>query len=241
MENINKTPATQESVWEAFRETDRLIKELRAERAEELAKNAEAEAKYQREREEMLAKYAEDGAKYQREREEMLAKNAEADAKYQRERAESNADFDRRIKKLEELTGGIANNQGHFAEEYFFNAFEKGKRNFFGEKFDRINRNVKGIKPKYEDEYDILMINGTSVGIVETKYKAHLNNISNIIKKAETFRANFPDFANHNIYIALASMMFYPEIENKCINEGIAVIKQVGDTVVINDKSLKVF
>ena len=36
-------------------------------------------------------------------------------------------------------------------------------------------------------------------------------------------------------------MVFYPELEQACISEGIAIIKQVGDTVVINDKHLKVF
>jgi hypothetical protein len=36
-------------------------------------------------------------------------------------------------------------------------------------------------------------------------------------------------------------MSFYPELEQKCINEGIAVIKQVGDTVVINDTNLKAY
>jgi hypothetical protein len=36
-------------------------------------------------------------------------------------------------------------------------------------------------------------------------------------------------------------MSFYPELEQKCIDLGIAVIKQVGETVVINDKHLKVF
>jgi len=34
----------------------------------------------------------------------------------------STADFDRRMKKLEELTGSWANNHGAFAEEYFFNS-----------------------------------------------------------------------------------------------------------------------
>jgi hypothetical protein len=36
-------------------------------------------------------------------------------------------------------------------------------------------------------------------------------------------------------------MSFYPELEQECIKEGIAVIKQVGDAIVINDKHLKVF
>jgi hypothetical protein len=36
-------------------------------------------------------------------------------------------------------------------------------------------------------------------------------------------------------------MSFYPELEQECIEQGIAVIKQVGDKVVINDTNLKVF
>jgi hypothetical protein len=39
----------------------------------------------------------------------------------------------------------------------------------------------------------------------------------------------------------LASLSFYEELEQECIEHGIAVIKQVGDTVVINDSHLKVF
>ena len=180
MNNIDNIPATQESVWAAFRETDRLLKE-------------------------------------------------------------SSADFDRRIKKLEEITGGISNNQGFFAEEYFFNSFEKGKQSFFGEKFDDIEKNVKGIKPGFKDEYDILLINGKSIGVVEVKYKAHKNDVPAVLKKAETFRINFPEYAKHQVYLGLATMVFYPDLEEECIQQGIAIIKQVGDTVVINDAHLKVF
>jgi hypothetical protein len=133
------------------------------------------------------------------------------------------------------------NNQSSFAEEYFYNSFENGKQNFFGEKFDEIEKNVKGIKKDFKDEYDILLINGKSVGIIEVKYKAHENNIPSILKKAETFRVNFPEYKNHQVYLGLASMAFYPELEQECTKQGIAIIKQVGDTVVINDAHLKRF
>jgi hypothetical protein len=39
----------------------------------------------------------------------------------------------------------------------------------------------------------------------------------------------------------VASLSFYDDLEQECIDHGIAVIKQVGDTVVINDTNLKVF
>ena len=155
--------------------------------------------------------------------------------------AQSQKEADKRMKKLEELTGSWVNNQGAFAEEYFFNSFENGKQNFFGEKFDEIEKNIKGFKKDFKDEYDILLINGKSIGIIEVKFKAHESDIPKIIRKAETFRMNFPEYKNHRVYLGLATMVFYSELEQECIKQGIAVVKQVGDTVVINDTNLKVF
>jgi hypothetical protein len=147
------------------------------------------------------------------------------------------AETARQIKKVNETLGSWANN--HFAEDYFINSFEKGNKNFFGENFDEIWERVSGMKVK--DEYDILLVNGNSIGIVEVKYKAHENDVEKVLKKAQTFRVNYPDYVNHRIYLGLASMAFYPELEEECIREGIAIVKQIGDMVVINDEHLKVF
>jgi len=114
---------------------------------------------------------------------------------------ESIADYERRMKRFEETMGAWSNNHGCFAEEYFFNSFDKGRQNFFGEKFDEIMKNFRGAETK--DEFDIVMINGS--------------------------------------YVGLATMAFYPKLEEACIKQGIAVIKQVGNTVVVNDAHLKVY
>jgi hypothetical protein len=145
------------------------------------------------------------------------------------------------LDKLKDITGSHSNNLGSFAEEYFFNSFENGKRNFFGEKYDSIRRNVPAGLEGNEDEYDIVFVNGKSVALIEVKFKAHENDVPKVVKKAKTFRINYPKYKNHKIYLGLASMAFYPELEEKCKNNGIAIIKQDGDTVIINDKNLKAF
>ena len=157
----------------------------------------------------------------------------------QKETALQMKETDRKIDKMRETLGSWAKNQGDFAEEYFFNAFERGKTIFFGEKFDWIRKNKGGLE--VDDEYDIVLVNGQSVGIVETKYKAHKNDLPKILNKAATFRINFPNYVNHKIYLGLASMSFYPELEQECNEQGIAVIKQVGETVVINDEHIKAY
>jgi hypothetical protein len=156
-------------------------------------------------------------------------------------REKSREDFDRRMKEIQKSIGGITNNQGSFAEEYFFNSFENGQTNFFGERFDIIKKRLTNYWQGLTDEYDIVLYNHTSVALIEVKYKAHVNDIPTVLKKAETFRILFPNYKDFRIYLGLASMSFYPELEQECINEGIAVIKQVGNTVVINDEHLKVF
>jgi uncharacterized protein YukE len=143
------------------------------------------------------------------------------------------------VNNLNDNVGGIGNSNGDVAEEFFFNAFKNGQQTFFGEKFDDIEKNIKGIKLKAE--YDIVMLNGKTIGIIEVKYKGKSEFIPKVIKKAETFRINYPYFANYKIYLALAAMSFEDGVEDKCKKEGIAIIKQAGDKVVINDDNLTIY
>ena len=145
------------------------------------------------------------------------------------------------VQNLSDRLGGMANSHGSFAEEYFFNSFQRGQVNFFGEKFDEIEKQVKPKSKKLQDEYDIVLYNCTTVAILEAKYKAHVNDLPKIVKKVDTFRELCPDYKNYKIYLGLASMAFYPELEQECINLGIAIIKQVGDTIIIQDEHLKTF
>jgi hypothetical protein len=176
-------------------------------------------------------------------------RNAEFDQRFEKSREEHDrifkeydARYEKRMKKIEETMGSWSNNHGSFAEEYFYNSFENEQQNFFGEHFNDIDKNLKPPKKNnLKDEYDIVMYNDSYVAIVESKFKAHKNDIPKVIKKAETFRILCPDYTDFKIYLGLASLSFYDELEQECVEQGIAVIKQVGDTVVINDSGLKVF
>jgi len=165
-------------------------------------------------------------------------KFAETDRLFKETREEMK-ETDRRMKELQQTVGGWSNSHGFFAEEYFINSFKNGEKNFLGEKFDAIKANMKGFKN--DDEYDILLINCRSVGLVETKFKLRQKNLPKILKKPETFRENFPEYAHLKVYLGVAALTFDPVAEQECIEHGIAIIKQIGDTVVIIDKHLKEF
>ena len=160
-----------------------------------------------------------------------------------KENAEQMKDTDRRMKELQQTVGGWSNSHGFFAEEYFINSFRNGEKNFLGEKFDEFRDHVKPGFPKkeFDDEYDMMLINGKSVGIIEAKFKLRQKHLPKILRKPETFRENFPEYAHLKVYLGVAALTFDPVAEQECIDKGLAIIKQVGDTVVINDAHLKVY
>ena len=213
--------ATLESVWAAFRESDRQRKEAEARFSHEMAASQQ---------------------KFDRQMAERSAEFDRRSAEFDRRSTEFDKQSDKistQIRELNETVTGMSKSDGLFAEEYFCNSFKQRKQTFFGETFDDIRKNLKGTESN--DEYDIVLVNGKSVGIVEVKYRGRLYNISQITGKAQTFRLNFPKYKNHRIYLALASMIFHQRLEDECKNNGIAIVKQVGDTVVINDQHLKAY
>ena len=254
--STNIKPATPEIVWNILRELAEKQTEF-AERQEkrdaELAERQEKrDAEFAKRQAESNAEFTKINAELAKRNAELAVRQAETDRQIKEtgeqiketgeQIKETGKNLDKvweQINKTSKLVGAMANNHGSFAEEYFFNSFEKGKRDFFGEKFDDIRKNV--IDLKTNDEYDIVMLNGQSVGIVEVKYKAHKNDIQEVLGKAKTFRANFADYKSHKIYLGLATMAFYPILEQACKDNGIAIIKQVGDTIIIHDEHLKAF
>ena len=167
-------------------------------------------------------------------------------AETNRQIAETNrqmTETDRQISRLEKQIGGVTNSHGQFAEEYFVNSLRQGKKTLLGEKFDKLIKAavVEDDKNKVKAEFDIILVNGKSVAIIEVKFRARDKDMDKVLKKVKPFRAKFPEYQKHKLYLGLASMVFDENIENKCKENGIAIIKQVGDTVVIHDENLKTF
>jgi len=157
------------------------------------------------------------------------------------ETALSMKDTDRRMKAWGIELNGISKSNGDFAEDYFINAFEQDKLIFAGMHFDYMKQdiNVSNLKSGRRDEqYDIVLYNDESVVIIEIKYKACKNDIYDIIRKAETFRDWFPEYADHKIYLGLAGMSFLKNTVKNAENKGIAIIRQKGDKTIVNDKNL---
>jgi len=226
--NKEKEPITPESVLAA-------VKEMLAVSSEEfdrrLKKSQEEHAKRNEEFEQIRKKSQEEHAKRNEEFEQIRKKSQE-------EQAKRSAELDLQLKQLTQQVSGISKSNGLFAEDFFLSSFKRDDLNFFGEQFDKV---IRGKGTIVQDEYDFVLINGKTTGIVEVKYRARNDDIEQALKKVDTFRINFPEYRHHKIYLAIAALSIDERLERECLKQGIAVIKEVGDKIVVYDKNLKAF
>ena len=172
------------------------------------------------------------------------AQLAKSDAKAEALLAKREIENEKSAKEWKEIKrqlGDIGHSNGDAAENFFFNALEEKKKlgNIY---FDEISRNVKQKKRRLEDEYDIFLENGNSVGVIEVKYKVKKDHVEQLInKKAQNFRILFTDYVDYNLYVGIAGLSFDPEAENLAIENGLVILKQKGDVVQINSNAMKAF
>jgi len=149
---------------------------------------------------------------------------------------------DRMMKELQKTVGGMGNSNGDVAESYFRNCFAKNM-SFAGQEYDHIDAPLKRKNKRLnlQAEYDIVMYNCSSVAIIEIKYDVDKDDVDSTLEKVEVFKKLFPQYQDFDIYLGLAGLSIEASAEKKAIKQGIAIIKQVGDTLVINDAHLKAF
>ena len=146
------------------------------------------------------------------------------------------------IKAMHQELGGISKSNGEVAESYFVNSFFNSMQ-FAGQEYYSLTPNLrkKDKQLNLQGEYDLVMYNCTSVVILEIKYKARKKDVQELLMKAPIFKQLFPQYANYGLYLGLAAFHFEENSEKESIDQGIAVIKQVGNNMIINDKNLKLF
>ena len=146
---------------------------------------------------------------------------------------------DRKLNKVAKLVGAIGNNQGDVAEEYFINSLEDNME-LLGIKFDKILSNLTTRKNNIEDEYDIVLVNGESIAIIEVKYKVHENDVKKLDKKIETFKDLFPEYSNLKLYAGIAGFKVYKKAKEYAKEKGYFILQRKGDIVQTYAPSLRV-
>ena len=136
-------------------------------------------------------------------------------------------------KKLESTMNNLGFNIGMGVEEMFLNGL-KDNPTLNGIHFENVIDNVKIINEKGCDatEIDILMLNGTSVGLIETKHRFNKEDLQKFIEK------QFPIFKKYggtalreNIYLYIAGLSFDKDVILNAKKAGVGVLHLKNDII----------
>ena len=182
----------------------------------------------------------------------------EADLKRSSEEAEKrsiesdkrSAELDKKIDKLVESlsnvrkeVGGIGEANGDMTEEIFFNALEKDMM-IANIKFDYIQKNVP-IQSEYAKtltELDIMMVNGDTISIIEAKHKVERKDVNNLLyTKLKYFRQYYPKYNDYQILLGVCGMSFEEKAVERAMEQGLVVLKFVGDKFEYQTKGIKMY
>ncbi len=134
-------------------------------------------------------------------------------------------------KKLKEMIFGIGKNQGLVAEEFFQNSI-KPTQKVGGIQYDMMvtnaTRNIKGL----EGEYDIVLVNGKELAIIEVKYNAHQNDLDKLLNvQYPKFKKLYPEYRDYKHNLGLASFHMYDNVKEEALKNSVMVLQRKGDII----------
>ncbi len=146
---------------------------------------------------------------------------------------------DKKLNKVAKMLGNISNNQGDITEEYFVNSL-KEKLQLGDIHFDFLVKNFKAQNAKkILAEYDILLVNGKSVAIIEVKYKVHCRDLEILPQKIESLK-QLPQYDGYRVYAGLAGFFIPDEVIKEAEEKGYFTLQRKGDILVTHTQNLKV-
>jgi len=178
----------------------------------------------------LLAESAVNHARIDAKLAEITARQDRTDAQMAKTDAQM-ARTDAKLDRLSEMYGGVGNSQGAVAEEFYHNSL-KANPVLAGMRFDFMDKNVTRSHAGLEAEFDLLLVNGREVFVVEVKYKAHENDLKRLLdEKAPHFRRLFPEHAGRRQRFALAAFHIHDDLKRAALARGVTVLQRKGDVI----------
>lgn len=147
------------------------------------------------------------------------------------ETARQMQETDRKLKSIGIRVGNASNNQGDVTEEFFVNSLSSNLK-VAGIQYDELHKNMNKTTKKLQGEFDIVLINGKDIAIIETKYKAHIKDLDNLLnKKLNNFKELYPEYNDYNHHLGLASFYINQEIKDKALENNVFVLQRKGDII----------
>jgi len=146
-----------------------------------------------------------------------------------------------RVDKVCGKMGGIDENLGHHAEQFFQDVFER-KLEFGGIRYDRMDSNVERKGRRGKIEIDIMLLNGDSVALIEVKNRIRPNFVTEFAQeRVAKFRTLYPEYDGYKVYLGIAGFSFDKEVTERAKKNGVGIVKQAGEGIEIEAENLRAY
>jgi hypothetical protein len=150
------------------------------------------------------------------------------------------AKTDKKLTSMLEMLDGITTSQGLVAEEFFFNTLADSLT-VGGVKYDGITSNIRRKINGQWVEVDLILDNGTSLAIIEVKYRARPKNIVQLQNTIRTYRQAFPQYKDFKIYGGIASFNIDDSVADEAHENGFFILKRKGDLLEVDTQGMRAF
>ncbi len=221
-----------------MKETDRKIAEL-AKNGEETDRKIAELAKNGEETDRKIAEVSEQ----QKETSKQLKEISRIVADHSKQIADQSkqiADQSKQIADQSKQIGGIDDNTGRHAEQFFQNVFAENKV-FGGIEYDEIILNMAHKERDGERvEFDIVLENGKAVALIEVKNRIRSHFVQKLAeKRVKKFREYFPRYKDYDVYLGIAGFSLDKAVLEMARKYGVGIIRQVGKGIEMKEGRLK--
>ena len=134
------------------------------------------------------------------------------------------------VNALSQNIDGVNKSIGLEAEEFFYSSLKKNPT-IANTDFDFVYQNdIRNHKGETQ-EIDILLENGSSVGVVEVKNRVSQKSIDQLDKIMERFDYFHPLYKDYRVIGVLAGKIFPKHLQTQALKKGYSVITQQGDHI----------
>lgn len=187
----------------------------------------ETDRKFQETREEIREMFQETNKRFHATDEKFQA----TDEKFQ--------ETDKRIKEVTENIGRLGNKLGDFVEEMVRPAAVRLFREL-GIEVHEVYQNVSATRSNEGIEIDLLVVNENHVIAIECKSTLGIDDVNDHLQRLEKLKRLLPAYANKQLMGAVAAMVVPENVANYAHRNGLYVIGQTGDQLVLrNDLKFK--
>ena len=216
---IDKLAARTEANSKAIDKLTDSIAELRASSRAEQARRDADNARRDKEFAEAQARWEKDNARRDAENARRDKEFAAAQARWEK--------FDKKHEKFIKRYGGYVDNESRKVKDFFIEGIRQQGLKLGAIKFVDIIPNARRLKQKVVAiELDALLINGTTVGILEVKSTLHVNDVAKVREHLiPRFRKHYPEYQDKQLVVVVAGELINPDAASLAHELGYILIK----------------